>query len=190
MLKGWLRSELSSDGSFLTRFWLRWRACRRRSLTGNSAACRSRFAFSARCCAGCNIPVQACFSSGRRIWHAVARGETYASRAYCSNDRGGNSRRSRRVQPELLARHFTEAGLIESAAAFWGKAGQRSLGGSALAEAAEQLSQALRQISMLPSRSRSSARRNQTTPNASERVYAFERLCCTGNAGFRSIRRV
>src|SRR5262249_2534227 len=30
-------------------------------------------------------------------------------------------------QPELLARHYTEAGLIEKAASLWGKAGQRSL---------------------------------------------------------------
>ena len=30
-------------------------------------------------------------------------------------------------QPELLARHCTEAGLIEKAARLWGKAGQRSL---------------------------------------------------------------
>ena len=30
-------------------------------------------------------------------------------------------------QPELLAHHCTEAGLIEKAAALWGKAGQRSL---------------------------------------------------------------
>jgi hypothetical protein len=30
-------------------------------------------------------------------------------------------------QPELLARHSTEAGLIEKAALLWGKAGQRSL---------------------------------------------------------------
>src|SRR5208337_4541807 len=29
-------------------------------------------------------------------------------------------------QPELLARHCTEAGLIEKAAGLWGKAGQRS----------------------------------------------------------------
>ena len=29
-------------------------------------------------------------------------------------------------QPELLARHYTEAGLIEKAAGLWGKAGQRS----------------------------------------------------------------
>ena len=38
-------------------------------------------------------------------------------------------------QPELLARHCTEAGLIEKAAGLWGKAGQRSLARSALVEA-------------------------------------------------------
>ena len=37
-------------------------------------------------------------------------------------------------QPELLARHCTEAGLIERAALLWGKAGQRSLARSALIE--------------------------------------------------------
>jgi predicted ATPase len=42
-------------------------------------------------------------------------------------------------QPELLARHCTEAGLIEKAASFWGKAAQRSLERSALVEAIEQL---------------------------------------------------
>ena len=53
-------------------------------------------------------------------------------------------------QPELLARHCTEAGLIEKAAALWGKAGQRSLERSALVEAAEQLARALAQIASLP----------------------------------------
>jgi predicted ATPase len=53
-------------------------------------------------------------------------------------------------QPELLARHFTEAGLIEKAADLWGKAGQRSLERSALVEAAEQLTRALDQIAALP----------------------------------------
>ena len=53
-------------------------------------------------------------------------------------------------QPELLARHSTEAGLIEKAASLWGNAGQRSLARSALAEAAEQLSRALEQIATLP----------------------------------------
>ncbi len=54
-------------------------------------------------------------------------------------------------QPELLARHCTEAGLIERAAGLWGKAGQRSLARSALVEAAEQLTRALDQTATLPS---------------------------------------
>jgi class 3 adenylate cyclase/predicted ATPase len=54
-------------------------------------------------------------------------------------------------QPELLARHCTEAGLIEKAAKLWAKAGQRSLERSALVEAAEQLTRALDQIASLPS---------------------------------------
>ena len=53
-------------------------------------------------------------------------------------------------QPELLARHSSEAGLIEQAAGLWGKAGLRSLERSALVEAAEQLSRALAQIATLP----------------------------------------
>ncbi len=54
-------------------------------------------------------------------------------------------------QPELLARHYTKAGLIEKAARLWGKAGQRSQQRSALVEAAEQLGHALAQIAGLPS---------------------------------------
>jgi predicted ATPase len=46
-------------------------------------------------------------------------------------------------QPEVLARHCTEAGLIEKAAGLWGKAGQHSLDRSALVEAVEQLTRAL-----------------------------------------------
>ena len=53
-------------------------------------------------------------------------------------------------QPELLARHCTEAGLIEKAADLWGKAGQRSLERSALVEGEEQLTRALAQIAILP----------------------------------------
>jgi predicted ATPase len=53
-------------------------------------------------------------------------------------------------QPELLARHCAEAGLIEKAASLWGKAGQRSLARSAIVEAAEQLTRALDQIATLP----------------------------------------
>ena len=53
-------------------------------------------------------------------------------------------------QPELLARHCTEAGQIEKAAGLWGKAGQRSLERSALVEALSQLTRALDQIATLP----------------------------------------
>jgi class 3 adenylate cyclase/predicted ATPase len=53
-------------------------------------------------------------------------------------------------QPELLARHCTEAGLIEKAANLWSKAGQRSLERSALVEALEQFTRALDQIESLP----------------------------------------
>ena len=53
-------------------------------------------------------------------------------------------------QPELLARHCAEAGLIEKAASLWGKAGQRSLARSALVEATAQLTRALGQIAILP----------------------------------------
>ena len=53
-------------------------------------------------------------------------------------------------QPELLARHCTEAGLIEKAASVWGKAGRRSMERSALLEAAELFTRALGHIAALP----------------------------------------
>jgi class 3 adenylate cyclase/predicted ATPase len=54
------------------------------------------------------------------------------------------------TQPELLARHCTDAGLIEKATALWGKAGRRSLARAALLEGKGQLKQALDQIATLP----------------------------------------
>jgi hypothetical protein len=54
-------------------------------------------------------------------------------------------------QPELLARHCTEAGLIEKAVGLWYKAGQRSQQRSALVEAVEQFKRPLDQIATLPS---------------------------------------
>ena len=54
------------------------------------------------------------------------------------------------AEPELLAHHFTQAGLIEAAIECWDEAGQRSLERSALVEAAEQFTRALDQIATLP----------------------------------------
>ena len=53
-------------------------------------------------------------------------------------------------QPELLAHHFTQAGMTEAAIEWWRTAGQRSLARSALLEGAEQLKRALDQIATLP----------------------------------------
>ena len=55
------------------------------------------------------------------------------------------------TQPELLARHFTEAGMTEKAAGLWGKAGRQSLARSALVEGIEQLNRALGQLTTLSS---------------------------------------
>jgi class 3 adenylate cyclase len=70
-------------------------------------------------------------------------------------------------QPEVLARHYTEAGLIQKAASYWGAAGQRSLQRSANVEAVRQLEHALRQIATVPptpvSRSPNWSRRSLST---------------------------
>ena len=54
------------------------------------------------------------------------------------------------VEPELLAHHFSQAGLAEAAVEWWAKAGERSLERSALVEATAQLTRALDQIATLP----------------------------------------
>jgi predicted ATPase len=53
-------------------------------------------------------------------------------------------------QPELFAQHYAEAGLLEKAVAYWGKAGHRSAARSAIAEAAAQFQKALDQLALLP----------------------------------------
>jgi class 3 adenylate cyclase len=81
-------------------------------------------------------------------------------------------------QPELLARHCTEAGLIEQAASLWGKAGQRSLGRSALVEAAEQFTRALVQIATLPS---TPALRRERIKRSHNPSHVCQRVGCPGN---------
>jgi len=53
-------------------------------------------------------------------------------------------------QPDLLARHCTEAGLIDKAAALWCKAGRQSLTRSAFIEAVAHFTRALSQFEVLP----------------------------------------
>jgi class 3 adenylate cyclase/predicted ATPase len=54
------------------------------------------------------------------------------------------------AQPELFAEHYAEAGLINQSVAFWGKAGRRSFGRSAMAEAVAQFQKALDELALLP----------------------------------------
>jgi TolB-like protein/DNA-binding winged helix-turn-helix (wHTH) protein/predicted ATPase/Tfp pilus assembly protein PilF len=75
----------------------------------------------------------------RRQWHARI-GQALETQ----------SRELTESQPEVLAWHYTEAGLAEKAVAFWAKAGRRSAARSALAEAAAQFQKALDQMALLP----------------------------------------
>ena len=56
-------------------------------------------------------------------------------------------------QPELFARHYTEAGLVEKSIFYWTKAARRSAARSAMAEAAAQLQKGLDQLALLPDNS-------------------------------------
>jgi class 3 adenylate cyclase/predicted ATPase len=54
------------------------------------------------------------------------------------------------AQPELLAHHYTEAGLREQAIPYWQRAGQRALNRSATLEAVAHLTKGLEVLSILP----------------------------------------
>jgi TOMM system kinase/cyclase fusion protein len=54
------------------------------------------------------------------------------------------------AQPELLANHFTEAGLLEEAIPYWQRAGQRALERSANKEAIRHLTSGLQLVGRLP----------------------------------------
>jgi hypothetical protein len=75
------------------------------------------------------------------------------------------------VEPELLAHHFTQAGLTETAIEWWGKAGQRSLERSTLAEAVEQFTRAIAQIAHLACHRRAASRRDRTSGRAQRHSY-------------------
>src|SRR6516165_4937014 len=49
-------------------------------------------------------------------------------------------------EPELLAQHYAEAGLVEKSVVYWGKAGHGSVARSAMAEAAAQFQKGLDQL--------------------------------------------
>ena len=86
-------------------------------------------------------------------------------------------------QPELLARHCTEAGQIEKAASSWGKAGQRSLERSALVEAARAAHAGARPDRDLARHAGAAPRADQPSGRAHQRSDAHQRLCRARNEG-------
>ena len=86
-------------------------------------------------------------------------------------------------QPELLARHCTEAGLIEKAAGLWGKAGQRSLERSALVEARSAAHPCSRPDRGLARNAGAASRRDQASGRAHNPIAPRQRVCRAGNQG-------
>ena len=120
-------------------------------------------------CARCRTPPMArCCGEPRRALHA----------RIAESPRKANSAEMVASQPEiLLARHCTEAGLIEKAASLWGRAGQQSLARSALLEAEAQLARALDpNCDSLAGTRDSAPRADQATDRTCERSDADQGL--------------
>jgi class 3 adenylate cyclase len=86
-------------------------------------------------------------------------------------------------QPELLAHHCTEAGLIEKAASLWGAAGKRSLERSALVEGGSTARTRSRSDCDLAGYSRAASRTDQASGRDDYSTHAYQRACCAGNQG-------
>jgi predicted ATPase len=97
------------------------------------------------------------------------------------------------TQPELLARHYTEAGLLKQAIPYWQRAGERAIQRSANVEAVQHLSMALSLLATLPETSARAqqeldvqialgpalmAARGWAAPDV-EQTYAKARALCT-----------
>ena len=75
------------------------------------------------------------------------------------------------TQPELLAHHYTEAGLIAQAISYWQQAGQRALERSAYVEAVSHLTKGLEVL--------------KAEPAKFEAEYSPEELACSCCCGLR-----
>jgi class 3 adenylate cyclase/tetratricopeptide (TPR) repeat protein len=82
-------------------------------------------------------------------------------------------------QPELLAHHYSEAGEIQQAVHYWGKAGRRSVARSAMEEAAAQCRRGLEQLKLLPD---SPERQRQELELLLALVFAYHALRGNGAA--------
>ena len=165
--------------------WLRWRASRRRSWDR-----RSTVSLQAGLLFRQGAPPHATYLFKHALVQDAAYGTLLREPRRALHARIAEALESQfaeiaESQPELLARHCTEAGLIEKAAGLWGKAGQRSLARSALVEAVAQLTRALDQIATLPGHARAAPRADQASGRAHNATHPRQRLCRARNQGGR-----
>ena len=92
-------------------------------------------------------------------------------------------------QPELLARHCAEAGLIEKAADLWGKAGQRSLQRSAAVEAVGAVNTCCQPSRAFAIQPCTASPGDHLPSRAGKCSDAHKRLCSVRNPVGASIRR-
>ena len=103
---------------------------------------------SGACPAG-DLHVQARADSGRRLSVIAAEHPAAVSPVHCTGVRGPVSRDGE-TQPELLAHHYTEAGLAEQAVGYWQRAGQQASDRSANLEAISHLTTGIELLKTLP----------------------------------------
>ena len=148
---------------------------RQRAASGARPADRRRAGVSARRTTRRQFPLQTRTGAGRSVRHAAAQ----ASAASCTPGSLACWRRgfprTPRSQPEILAHHCANAGLIEKAVCYWQEAGERSKARSAMAEAIRQMRKALDLLSQSAGYPRAPAHRTRTSTRARRRADRRDR---------------
>ena len=181
--------EVAQIGSVIGRDFS-YRAASRRGRNGGRAACKPRWNGSPRptsCwCRACRripIIVSSTRSFRTRLMRICSRAGARSCTAALPRRCAISSPAAAAAEPELLAHHFTQAGLTEAAIEWWGKAGQRSLERSALVEAIAQFTRALDQIAALPATPALRREADQASGRAHNPTHPYQRICGAGNQG-------
>ena len=121
------------------------RSCRRARPAG-----RGRAGLSPRHAARRHLQLQARAGPGRRLRVRCSKSRRQQLHARIAQVMEDQFPEIVETQPELLAQHYTGAGLTEQAIVYWDKAGERAIQASANAEAIERLSKALELLETVP----------------------------------------
>ena len=91
------------------------------------------------------------------------------------------------AHPEVLARHWTEAGETEPAIAQWSRAGKAAEAHNAFSEALESYQQALALLNLLPESPERDLRELELRQSVVQMLWMTRGLCCAGNdRGYRA----